>query len=83
MDPLSVTAGILAILGASGKVGQACSKIVALKDAPEALQSLNNEFDELQTVVQEVDDLLRENSDNRGAEPPQSLKNHYFTQSER
>lgn len=59
MDPLSVTAGILAVLGAGGKVGTACQKIIALRHAPYALIALNNEVTDLHIVVKDVNDILR------------------------
>lgn len=67
------TAGILAILGAGGKVGQFCSKIVALKTAPEALQTLNDEVEEVQTGVRDVDELLRVYSETQMVAPPSSV----------
>ena len=63
MDPLSITAGILAILGAGGKVGNGLKKIIALKHAPDALLALNNEVTDVQIAVQDVDDLLRRYTD--------------------
>jgi hypothetical protein len=60
MDPLSITAGILAIFGAGGKVGNGLRKLVQLRDAPDALLALCNEVTDLQCVVQNVDDLLQQ-----------------------
>jgi len=60
MDPLSITAGILAIFGAGGKVGNGLRKLVQLRDAPAALLALCNEVTDLQCVVQNVDDLLQQ-----------------------
>lgn len=59
MDPLSITAGILAIFGAGGKVGNGFRKLVQLRDAPDALLALCNEVIDLQCVVQNVVDLLQ------------------------
>ena len=59
MDPLSITAGILAILNAGGKVGRFLQRIVSLKDAPDTLLALNNEINEIRTAVEEIHDLLR------------------------
>ena len=59
MDPLSITASILAILGAGGKVGDGLKKIIALKDAPDALLALNNEINDIQIAVEDIGDLLR------------------------
>jgi len=60
MDPLSITAGILAIVGAGGKVGNGLKKLVQLRDAPDALLALCNEVSDLQCVVHNVDDLLQQ-----------------------
>lgn len=62
MDPLSVTASILAVLGAGGEVGKACKKIIDLRDAPDALIALNNEVTDLHILVRDVDDILRQHS---------------------
>lgn len=50
-DPLSVTAGILAIFGAGGKVGNGLRNLVQLRDAPDTLLALCNEFTDLQCIV--------------------------------
>ena len=68
MDPLSITVGILAILGAGGKVGDGLRKILALKHAPEAVMALNNEVNEIHRIVQNIDDVLQ-----RHARTPGSL----------
>lgn len=60
MDPLSITAGILAIFGAGGKVGNGLKKLVQLKDAPDVLLALCNEVTDLQCVVQDTEDLLQQ-----------------------
>ncbi|RMY70130.1 hypothetical protein D0863_06001 [Hortaea werneckii] len=43
MDPLSITASCIAILGASTATGKALHKLIALRKAPEDLQQLFNE----------------------------------------
>ena len=55
MDPLSVTAAIIAIVGAGGTVGRGLRKLAALRNAPDSLLQLNNEVTDLQLVVQAVD----------------------------
>lgn len=54
MDPLSITAGIIAVVGASGTVGKGLRKLVALRNAPDCLFQLNNEVTDLQLIVQAV-----------------------------
>lgn len=73
MDPLSVTASILALLGAGGKVGTACKKIIALRHAPAGLMALNNEVTDLHILVQDVDDILRQDSETSGTDTPPSV----------
>ena len=63
MDPLSITASILAIFDAGGKVGKGLKKLIRLKDAPNAFLALKNEATDLHCVVQDVDDLLRQRLD--------------------
>lgn len=63
MDPLSITAGIIAVLGAGGKVAGGLSKIRGLRRAPDALLQLNNEVTDLQLLVQAIDELYRQNNE--------------------
>lgn len=73
MDPLSVTAGIIAILGAGGVVGKQVKSLIALESAPAELLILNNEISDLQDVLNDVQDLLRRQSDDHGATVPLAL----------
>ncbi|KAG8529152.1 uncharacterized protein KY384_005787 [Bacidia gigantensis] len=73
MDPLSVTASILAILGAGGKIGKGLKKVVHLKDAPDALLALNNEVADLKLVVADIDDHLRALEEVSDSAPPKSV----------
>ena len=59
-DPLSVTASILAILGAGGAVGKGLRKLLKLKRAPDILLALNNEIADLHCVIQTVNEVLRQ-----------------------
>ena len=59
MDPLSITAGILAIVGAGSSVGKGLKKILTARRLPDILLQLNNEVTDLQYIVQGVDDVLR------------------------
>ncbi len=60
MDPLSMTASILAIVGAGSAIGKGLKKIISARRLPDILLQLNNEVTDLQYVVQDVDDLLRQ-----------------------
>ena len=63
MDPLSLVVGILTLLEAGATIGKGLEKIIALRKAPDVLLALNNEVVDLQIVVQDVDDLLRQHSE--------------------
>ena len=63
MDPLSITASILAIFDAGGKIGKGIKRLIRLKDAPSAFLALKNEAADLHSVVQDVDDLIRQRLD--------------------
>lgn len=43
MDPLSITASVITVLAATGKVGEGLEKLWALKGAPHELLALINE----------------------------------------
>ena len=60
MDPFSITVGILGILGAGSKVAQGLKKVLALRNAPNALLALNNEISEVHYVVQDVQTVLEQ-----------------------
>ena len=57
MDPLSLTASLLAILGAGGAIAKGLYKIRRLKDAPTILLQLNNEIVDLHLLIRAVDEL--------------------------
>ncbi len=63
MDPLSITVGILTILGAGGQVCKGLQRLTALRNAPAALAALNNEVADIHCMVQEVHDLARQYQD--------------------
>ena len=59
MDPLSITASIIAILGTGGIIAKGFNKVRGLKDAPNILLQLNNEVSDLTLLVQAVDEIYR------------------------
>ncbi|CAI6330864.1 unnamed protein product [Periconia digitata] len=54
MDPLSITASILAIVGASEQAVKGLAKLRALKDAPAELSALINEVSDLRAVLAQI-----------------------------
>ena len=69
MDPLSLTASIIAILGIGGKAAGAINKIAVLKSAPDVVLALNNEITDLRFVVSAIQDALRRQRDARLLSP--------------
>ena len=58
MDPLSISAGVVALLGAGGTLAKLLRKGIGLKNAPDVLRALNDEVSELQSTANDVNDLL-------------------------
>jgi hypothetical protein len=73
MDPLSITAGILAVLGASGEVAKQVKNLLALEDAPDELLALNVEISDLRFVLHDVEYLLQRQSEESAAPIPLGL----------
>ena len=59
MDPVSLTASIIAILGAGGAIAKGMRKIHRLKNAPIVLLQLNNEVSDMTLLIDLIDDLVR------------------------
>ncbi|MCJ1385550.1 hypothetical protein MMC17_008673 [Xylographa soralifera] len=59
MDPLSLTASILAVLTAAGTVANGLKKLRSLKHAPDEFVTLTTEVSDLQLVLEEVNDAIR------------------------
>ena len=59
MDPLSLTASIIAIVGGGNTVGKGLKKILSASHLPDILLQLNNEVTDLQYTVQDINDLLQ------------------------
>ena len=53
-DPLSLTASIIAVLGATDSVGKALSKIKYLKESPNELLALINEVSDFKIVLYDI-----------------------------
>ena len=59
MDPLSLTASIIAVVGVSGKAAEAIHKIAVLRGVPDIVLALNNEITDLHLVVSAIQDVLQ------------------------
>ncbi|EGX48127.1 hypothetical protein AOL_s00081g123 [Orbilia oligospora ATCC 24927] len=58
MDPLSVTASIIAIVTAAVQVSNGLAKLIALRGAPEIVMALQNEVSDLRLVVHSCESIL-------------------------
>ena len=73
MDPLSISASVLTLLGAGGTLSKLLRKGIDLKNAPDVLQALNDEVSELQSTANDVNDLLWTANRDFDDPPPKSL----------
>lgn len=55
MDPFSLTAGIITVLGAVNGVGRTVKTLTSFRGAPAIVLALNNEVSELQLIVKELE----------------------------
>ncbi|MCJ1309880.1 Ankyrin repeat domain-containing protein 44 [Agyrium rufum] len=60
MDPLSITAGIIAIVGAGSAVAQTIKTVASIRGAPAILHALHNEIVDLQLTIDAVEDAYGE-----------------------
>ena len=58
MDPLSLTASIIAIIGVGGHAARLIKRVASLKDASELILALNNEISDLRLVVSAIQDIF-------------------------
>ena len=73
MDPLSISASVLTLLGAGGTLAKLLRKGIDLKNAPDVLRALNDEVSELQSTANDVNDLLWRATRESDDPPPKSL----------
>ena len=59
MDPISLTASIIAVLGAGGAIAKGMRKIRRLESAPGVLLQLNNEVTDITLLIDLIYDLVR------------------------
>ncbi|KAL8939547.1 MAG: hypothetical protein Q9216_003307 [Gyalolechia sp. 2 TL-2023] len=60
MDPVSVAASVLTLLGAAATAGRALDRLSSLKHAPDHLIALVNEVSDLRVVLHNVRDAVQE-----------------------
>ncbi|KAI9873434.1 MAG: hypothetical protein M1830_000415 [Pleopsidium flavum] len=64
MDPLSVTASVLTVVGAAGAVLKSLKKLSSFRRAPEEVHALIDEVSDLQTVLRDIETFLQERREN-------------------
>ncbi|KAF2660578.1 hypothetical protein K491DRAFT_711773 [Lophiostoma macrostomum CBS 122681] len=57
-DPLSLTAGIIAVVGAAEKTGKGLEKLRTLHDAPDELEYALNEISDMRVVLRSIQNAL-------------------------
>ena len=62
MDPVSITASFLALVGATGVVGRGLGRLASIRDLPNVVLELNDEVRGLHLIVHCVDFLTRHHS---------------------
>ena len=58
MDPLSIVASIIALIGAVESIAVGINKLASLKNAPASVLALNNKLSDLRLVLAELQPLL-------------------------
>jgi light-regulated signal transduction histidine kinase (bacteriophytochrome) len=76
MDPLSVTASILAIVGAATQVTKGLAKVRALHYAPAELSALINEVSDLRAILSQVATFGNQLEEERLRGPVVALRSH-------
>ena len=59
MDPLSLTASLIAVIGVGGNVAKSLKKVLAFRDAPKELLALNKEIIDFRLVLDRISDSQR------------------------
>jgi hypothetical protein len=62
-DPLSISASIVALIGATGTIAKGLRKLASLRNAPDTILALNNEVSDLRLIFWEIGSLLEKHDD--------------------
>ena len=58
MDPLSLTASIIAIIGITGQTAKSIKKLASIKGAPDLILALNNEISDIRLIIIAIQDVF-------------------------
>ncbi|KAL9117116.1 MAG: hypothetical protein Q9187_006351 [Circinaria calcarea] len=72
-DPLSFTAGIIAVIGAADGIVKTLAKVRSMKNAPDELLALTNEVSDLRIILGDIDNYFSQ-STNRAQTPQEQLE---------
>ena len=75
MDPLSISASVLTLLGAGGSLSKLIKRAIDLKDAPRVLQDIDKDVADLQDMINDAEELFDAAFLSPGARTPRSLFN--------
>ena len=73
MDPLSISASVLTLLGAGGSLSKLIKRAIDLKDAPRVLQDLEKDVADLRDLINDAEELLDAAVLSPGVRTPRSL----------
>ena len=73
MDPLSISASLITVLGVGGKLSKGLRKYMKLKDAPQVLQDLNDAISGLRLAANGVDEVIQTAKWQYGIDPPENV----------
>ncbi|KAI3332073.1 ankyrin [Xylariaceae sp. AK1471] len=59
MDPLSLTASVITVVGVADAAARGLKKLIALRGASDAILALNNEISDLRLTLRELDSILQ------------------------
>ena len=76
MEPLSVTASVLAVVGAAKEATKGLAKVRAMLYAPAELSSLVNEVSDIQAILSQVAHFSNQLEEERLRGPVVALKSH-------
>lgn len=62
MDPFSIAASVITVIGAVGGVSATIQRLLSLRGAHDAVSALNNEVSDLRLVLEPIRTLLQNNS---------------------
>ena len=58
MDPLSLTASIIAIIGVGGQAAKTVKKLASIKGAPDAVLAPHNEISDIRLIILAIQDVF-------------------------